>query len=246
MTNQWYEMKAARNNSADIYIYGDIVGSSSTPNPDELSVSAKSFKKDLEALGDVNTLNVYINSYGGNVFDGIAIYSQLKRHPAHVNVYIDGVAASIASIIVMAADTVYMPANTLLMIHKPWVTTSGNSDSLRKSIQALDHACDVMITAYLEKAGEHMDRETLEDLLQAETWMNARDAVKYGFADVIIDDVPQLVASISEEAKAHFKHIPAELTEPKENDHAERLALLAEIKNIPNTNYYDTMKKGIY
>ena len=242
MTNKCYQVKAAANKTADIFIYGDIV----SKKWDESDVTATAIKNELDALGDVSTLNVYINSAGGSVFEGLAIYNLLKRHPAHVNVHIDGLAASIASIIVMAADTVYMPSNAIFMIHEPWVMTSGNAQALERMIATLKQTTEAMMNAYLERTGDKLEREQLAAMLAKESWLTAAECVQYGFADVITEELPYIAASISNEVKAHIKHIPAELTEPKSNDQAERLALAAELKNLSKTNYYDNMKKGIY
>lgn len=114
--NRWYTIKAADvRGAADISIYEEIGG---------FGVTAKQFAEDLKALGDVSHINLRIHSPGGDVFEGIAIYNLLRNHPADITVYIDGVAASMASVVAMAGDRVVMPENAMMMIHKPWGTGS--------------------------------------------------------------------------------------------------------------------------
>ncbi len=107
----WLRMQAGGQGEADIYIYDEI---------GFWGVTAKQFVSDMNALGDITHINLHINSPGGDVFEGIAIFSALKNHGAAITVYVDGVAASMASLIVMAGDTVIMPENAFMMIDKPW------------------------------------------------------------------------------------------------------------------------------
>lgn len=164
---------------AELYLYGVI--SEYSWWGDE--VTPKQFKKDLDALGDIKELHVYINSDGGDVFAGQAIHSMLKRHVATVIVYVDGLAASIASVIAMAGDVVRMPSNAMMMIHNPWTIAWGNATELRKVADDLDKIRESIIAAYQEKSG--LDREKLIELMDAETWLTAQEAVEYGFADEI-------------------------------------------------------------
>lgn len=164
---------------AELSLYGTI--SSSTWWGDE--VTPKDFKKDLDALGEVQDLSVYINSDGGDVFAGQAIHSMLKRHPAHVTVYVDGLAASIASVVAMAGDTIVMPRNSMLMIHNPWTMAVGNAQDFRKMADDLDSIQESIVAAYQEKSG--MDRDELISLLDQETWLTAEEAVAYKLVDQI-------------------------------------------------------------
>ncbi|MBT0437829.1 Clp protease ClpP, partial [Morganella morganii subsp. morganii] len=142
----WFRMKAAADTqSADIYIYDEIGG---------WGISAKQFSKELLALGDVSQINLHIHSPGGEVFDGIAIYNQLKGHDAKITVYIDGLAASMASVIAMVGDTVIMPENAMMMIHKPWGIAWGDADEMRDYADLLDKLENVLIPAYVAKTGK--------------------------------------------------------------------------------------------
>lgn len=156
-------------------------------------VTPKQFKADLDALGDVDEIKVFINSDGGDVFAGQAIYSMLKRHKAKITVYVDGLAASIASVIAMAGDTVYMPKNAMMMIHNPWTLAVGTADDFRKLADDMDKIRESLIVAYQDKSG--LDREKIIEIMNAETWMTAEEAVELGFADEI-EEAKKLVASI--------------------------------------------------
>lgn len=109
-SNSWFRMQASADNEADIYIYDEI---------GYWGVTARQFVNDLKALGDITHINLHINSPGGDVFDGIAIFNALKHHGAAVTVHIDGLAASMASVIAMVGNPVIMPENTMMMIHYP-------------------------------------------------------------------------------------------------------------------------------
>lgn len=146
-------------------------------------ISPKSFKEDLDALGAIQELRVFINSEGGDVFAAQAIHSILSRHEARISVFIDGLAASSASIVAMAGDTITMPRNAIMMVHNPWTFGIGDSAEFRKLAETLDQVRESIIAAYEDKTGLPHDR--LIDLLEAETWMTAQEAVDLGFADEI-------------------------------------------------------------
>lgn len=194
MPKGFYEFKnATTKGEGELYLYGEIAGSNSWWSD---SITPKKFKKDLADLGDISVLNVYINSGGGDVFAGQAIHNMLKRHKAHVNVYVDGLAASIASVIAMAGDTVFVPANGMMMVHKAWTRVSGNADDMRKMADDLDKIGESIIAAYEGKCS--ISREEIEALMTAETWLTAEECVAYGFADKITDAKP-IAASISKD-----------------------------------------------
>lgn len=200
------DIKNATPDSADILIYGEI-GGGWFSDPDE-TVTAKGFAADLKALGKVKTLHIYINSPGGAVFEGQAIYSQLQRHTAHKTVHIDGIAASIASVIAMAGDTILMPENALLMVHRASGFGIGNAHDLRKVADSLEKAETGIVAAYAQKTGKSSDE--LLALMDDETWMTADEAVALGFADQIDTAIP-MVACATPEALSRFKHPPAVL-----------------------------------
>ena len=173
---------AAKDGVGEIFIFDDIGEGFFSDG-----VTPKSFAAELKALGAIRTLNVFINSPGGAVFDGVAIFNQLKRHPARINVFIDGIAASVASVIVMAGDEINIAANGFIMIHEPFAMAFGTAAELRKTANKLEKINDTIINTYAARTGT--PENVIADMMAAETWMNAEEAVKLGFADQITDEV---------------------------------------------------------
>lgn len=159
----------------EIYVY-DAIGKSFFDD----GVSAKSFADSLKALGNVSALDLYINSPGGSVFEGLAIYNQIKRFAGEKIVHIDGIAASIASVIAMAGDEVRIAANGTIMIHDPWGMAMGTAEEMRKTAASLDKTRDVLLENYVARTGGK--REEISAWMAAETWMNADEAIERGFA----------------------------------------------------------------
>lgn len=166
--------------SATITIYGDIC---SWAWEEYGEMSAQILSKQLEALGDVNEINVYINSYGGEVAEGLAIYNALRRHKAKVRTFCDGFACSIASVIFMAGDERIMNEASLLMIHNAWTWASGNAAELRKQAEDLDKITQASVEAY--KAHSSLKEEEIKALMDAETWILPSEALDYGFATAV-------------------------------------------------------------
>lgn len=149
-------------------------------------ITAKAFNDSLKELGTVTALDIYINSPGGSVFDGIAIYNQIARHPAKEKVvHIDGIAASIASIIAMAGTEVRIADNGMFMIHDPWGMSTGTAGDMRKQADALDKIRDVLLDTYVARTGGKRDQ--ISDWMSAETWMTADEAMSRGFANSKVD-----------------------------------------------------------
>ena len=155
--------------------------------------SAQHFREELEKHKNAKFINLYINSTGGSVFEGSAIYSQLKRHNAKVTVYIDGFACSIASVIAMAGDKVIMSENAVMMIHNAWAVAAGNSAQLRKIADDLDVINKANKAAYLVKSDGKITNEELTEMLDNETYLSAEDCMKYGFCDEISSKVESSV-----------------------------------------------------
>ncbi len=147
--------------------------------------SADYFRGELAKYPNTKKINIFINSYGGDVFEGAAIYSQLKRHQAEKIVYVDGFACSIASVIAMVGDKVIIPKNTMMMVHNIWVNATGNAKELRKAADDLDVIMEANRQAYLEKSGGKISEGKLIKLLDEETWLTASRCLEYGFCDVI-------------------------------------------------------------
>ncbi|MDR1516129.1 MAG: ATP-dependent Clp protease proteolytic subunit [Synergistaceae bacterium] len=172
----------------EILIYGAVVEDNWW---DDSEVTPFEFAKDLKALDDVKNIHVHINSYGGDVSAGSAIYSLLKQHQARVTVRVDGFALSAASVIAMAGDVVIMPGNAMMMIHNPAIRTYGDAAALRKNAETLDKVRNSMTAVYCEKTG--LSREEIIAMLDAETWFTANEAVGKGFADV--EEAPLLAVA---------------------------------------------------
>lgn len=186
MKQLWELKQAADTGVLELYIYGDVQGDGYDWWTDEVihsETSANHFREELAKYPNVTQINVYINSYGGSVFEGTAIYNQLRRHPAHKTVYIDGFACSVASVIAMAGDEVVMPRNAMMMIHNAYMYTCGNAAELRKAADDLDVINRGNRQAYLQKAGEKLSEEELVAMLDAETWLTAEDCLRLGLAD---------------------------------------------------------------
>lgn len=183
---QMWEIKQQAVDSVGLYIYGYVDGDSYdfwTGNVIESETSAVHFRDELAKYPNAQQIDVFINSYGGSVFEGTAIYNQLKRHPAHKTVYIDGFACSIASVVAMAGDEIVMPRNALMMIHNMWMRVCGNADELRKAADDLDTINAAGRAAYLARVGEKLSEEDLTGMMDAETWLTAEQCIAYGFAD---------------------------------------------------------------
>ena len=194
---KWFTMRAAANNAAEISIYDEIGA---------WGVSAEQFKNELVGLGkNLKQIDLHIHSPGGSVFDGIAIYNLIKNHPANVTVYVDGLAASMASVIAMAGNTVVMPENAMMMIHKPWGVAGGDADEMRKYADLLDKLEDTLIPAYAAKTGK--STEELAEMLKVETWLNGRECVEHGFADELAEPV-QAMASLKSKRLEDYQHMP--------------------------------------
>lgn len=194
--NSWFRMQAGHQSDADIYIYDEI---------GFWGVTAKQFISDLNALGDITHINLHINSPGGDVFEGIAIFNALKTHGASITVYVDGVAASMASVIAMVGTPVIMPENTFMMIHKPFGFTGGDAEDMRTYADLLDKVEAVLLPAYAQKTGKTTDE--IAAMLADETWMSGAECLAHGFADQVTPAV-KAMACIQSKRTEEFKKMP--------------------------------------
>lgn len=176
--NKMYYNLTVNNREATIDIYGDIT---SWPWL-ESDVSAYNLSQEINEL-DVDVIDVHINSYGGEVAEGLAIYNRLRQNKAMVRTYCDGFACSIASIIFMAGDQRIMMDSSLLMIHYPWTWVSGNAEDMRKEAEDLDKIGNASITAYMNRV--NINEDELREMMENETWISPQEALDMGFATVI-------------------------------------------------------------
>ncbi|WP_285259243.1 ClpP-like prohead protease/major capsid protein fusion protein [Halopseudomonas bauzanensis] len=195
----WYSIKALAKGEAEILLYDEI---------GMWGITAQQFARDLKALGDLSLISLRIHSPGGDVFEGTAIYNLLKNHPARVEAHVDGLAASMASVIAMAADTIYMPENAMMMVHKPWGIQGGDADDMRRYAELLDKVENTLVSAYVTKTGK--SEEDIKALLKSETWMTGREAVEAGFADQLTEPL-QAAAQLSSKRMQEFDHMPEAL-----------------------------------
>jgi ATP-dependent protease ClpP protease subunit len=179
---KWFYINAkqAADTAQEIFIFGDI-GESWFGE----SITAKQFVDELAALDTALPLTIRINSIGGSVIDGLAIYNAIKRHEGEVTVSIEGIAASIAGLIAMAGDTVEIAENARLMVHAPWGSTAGNAQKLRQYADQLDAWAESMCACYVAKTGK--PRDEMLALLKDGTdhWYSADEAMAEGFADTV-------------------------------------------------------------
>jgi ATP-dependent Clp protease, protease subunit len=171
-------------------------------------VTAKQFAETLSRI-EADTIHLRVNSPGGDVFDGVAMYNSLRQHPAHVVTHIDGLAASIASVVALAGREVRMAPNAFFMIHDPWGVTIGDADIHRKMAATLDKiAAGSIISSYQAKTGA--DRETIETWMDEETWFTADEAQDAGFVDVVEEPSPAADRALPFDLSI-YQHVPASL-----------------------------------
>jgi len=241
------EIKNLTPQSADLYFYGDIVSSEweKWTDADTCPEDVLSFLKEVEG---VSSLNIYINSGGGSVFAGMAIYNILKRNSAYKTVYVDGVAASIASIIAFAGDKLVVPSNAYVMIHKAWTITWGNANELRKMADSLDVIDEGILNVYNANLKEGASIEEIKSMLDsgADTWLTGLKAAEYFNIEVSEENKAAACAS---DYYSQYSHLPKDLVkedfkskeEPKQpepvtnNDDQEKINLIKSA--IENNDY---------
>lgn len=185
----------------EILIYDDI-------GPEWLGmVSAKGVLAELAAIPAGDPVTVRVNSPGGDVVEAQAIYNALSRQTGDVLVAVDGLAASAASYLIMAADKIEIAENAMLMVHKAWSFAMGNADDMRKTAGVLDKFDGVLLDAYAARSGDKKSRDELAAAMEYETWLNATEAVDWGLADAI--GQPLKVAACI--APGRYTHTPAAL-----------------------------------
>lgn len=229
MKKTWFKFQAAatEGQSQTVSILDDIGG---------WGVSAKMFLDELRKVATPE-VNVEINSPGGDVFAGLAIYNGLRNSGKKVNVKVMGIAASAASLVAMAGDTIEMPENTFMMIHNPWTFAAGDADDLREQADLLDKISDSLTTTYARRTGK--SAEEIQTLLAAETWFTAQEAVDAGFATSVlpafaaqasfdVDRLPENVRSVFALAKVSADApVPASDEVPAPT-HADQVQAVAE------------------
>lgn len=203
---KWYEIKASvADDTAEIYIYDEI---------GLWGVEAKQFIDDLNQI-TASKIDLRLNTPGGSVFDGNAMYNALKRHSATITTYIDGLAASMGSIIALSGETVHMADNAMYMIHNPWTIAWGDANDLRNSANLLDKLKVSMVRIYSEKTG--LSEDDVIKLMDEETWFTADEARESGFVDDIQEGLKAAACFDREKFKA-FKNTPTSLIKSPEQE----------------------------
>lgn len=220
----WYRVQAKKGKVAEVFIYDEI-----GRNFFGEGMSAEQFIKDLKALdlqaGD--ELDVRVNSPGGNVFEGVAIHNYLRTLKSKVVVIVDGIAASIASVIAMAGDRIEMPQNAMMFIHNPWMFALGDAQAMRKAAADLDQVRESMASSYLRRIDKKVDRAALYAMLDAETWLTAEEAVEKGFADAVSEPVRMAALGQFDLSKYGFK-VPQQIAAARQSRVRQREKVVAE------------------
>lgn len=204
------EIKNETESTADLYFLGDInsesLGEWQKYYPDDKA--PKDVQDFLDQLNGATKINVHINSGGGSVFGGIAIYNILKRYNAEIVVYVEALAASIASVIAMAGDRIIIPANAQMMIHKPSTYTMGNADDIRKDADVLDGCQKVILNTYMQHVKEGVTAEQINELINAETWKTGEEWQE--FFDIEVSEANNATACMSNYFE-QYKKLPDKL-----------------------------------
>jgi ATP-dependent Clp protease, protease subunit len=197
MTRTWYRLRAARH-TAELLIYDEIGAWGKT---------ASGLLNELTDLGDLQRIDLRINSPGGDVFEALAIHNALARHPARVVIHIDALCASAATVVALAGDEIRMADNALFMIHDVWTALSGNAEQLQQAADRINTLSEQIAALYARKTGA--DPELIRQWMQTETWLTADQALQAGFIDAI--DEPLKMAALARHDLTRFKNHPKEM-----------------------------------
>ncbi|GAA8615787.1 Clp protease ClpP [Helicobacter pylori] len=234
------------NNEIDIYGFID------SQTIEGMTISPQTVREQLKAMGDVDEVVVNINSNGGDVFSGVTIYNMLRRFDAHITVNVDGLAASIASVIAMAGDTINMPGNAMLMVHNAWTIGEGDARSFKKQAEDLERINSVVFNSYIDKNPD-IDHALLQDYMDEETWLTAKEAKKLGLIDNITENSRVAAATTStilggDKFMSRYRNEdpqqPKESSEITVEDVMDKLEeILAEVKKGNNKGSEETKKQ---
>lgn len=212
-------------NRCSLYFYGDIVSATWQSEWYEEDKCPQDIADFLNQLDGYESIDIYFNSGGGDVFAGLAIHNQLKRYSGHKTGYVDGMAASIASVIMFACDELHFATGAQAMIHKPWCIAYGNADDFKDVIKQLNLCEDSIVDIYMEHTKEGVTREKIKSLMAAETWFNGEKLAQY--FDVMIEE-RAAVAACASDFFEKYNHIPDGLEGIGEKDIVD--AVIAEME----------------
>lgn len=225
--NRWYDFKnEASRGIVDVYIFDEI---------GNFGVSAQSFIEEIKSHKG-SPMNIHVNCVGGDVFEGMAIYNVIKKRSAKTTVYIEGIAASMGSVIALAADRVIMAENSLFMIHNAWGGATGEARDMMKTAKLLEKISGEIADIYTKKTGMPYDK--VKDMMDEETWLSAEEAYDLGFVDSISDAIK--VAAKYDVSK--FKNITSEEISSKLSINQNSKKMTDELKNWFNAKVEDIIK----
>lgn len=224
---KFYEFKNKSPSTADLFIYGEIVQEKSvdywTGEESQTDVGLMDFKKELDDIGNVQKINLYINSPGGDVFTASTMISMLQRKKdagAHIDAYVDGLSASAASFLMMVADNLYLYKNSTVMVHKPMSWAVGNAIDMQKTIDALNKIEEnVMLPMYMNKS--KVSEDEIRSLINDETWLSASDMDKY-FNVTILNEEKVAVANIHSNLFKNYHNVPDFIKKSLKNEEKEQ------------------------
>lgn len=224
---RFFDIKNITQNSADIYIYGAICLEkerdwwTGEPIESDTDVYLMDFKKALDELENISLINLYVNSPGGDVFVASTIVSMLRRlkdEGTKIDVYIDALAASAASFLIMIADNIHIYKNSMLMVHKPMTYGYGNTLDLQKIIDMLDQVENsTILPMYMSKTKEGITEEEIKTLIANESWLGAKEIEQY-FNVIVEDEEKSVAACINKKIFARYKNVPTELAKNTINE----------------------------
>ena len=224
---KFYEFKNKSPSTADLFIYGEIVQEKSvdywTGEESQTDVGLMDFKKELDDIGNVQKINLYINSPGGDVFTASTMISMLQRKKdagTHIDAYVDGLSASAASFLMMVADNLYLYKNSTVMVHKPMSWAVGNAIDMQKTIDALNKIEEnVMLPMYMTKS--KVSEDEIRSLINDETWLSASDMDKY-FNVTILNEEKVAVANIHSNLFKNYHNVPDFIKKSLKNEEKEQ------------------------
>lgn len=246
MKNRFYEFKNIAENDYSLYVYGEIVGDKEQEFwGSESDVDVADFKKALDDIPNGSNLTMYVNSPGGSVFATSTIISMLNRAKDRgiiINAYIDGVACSCASWLVMVADKINIYKNSMLMIHKPLTFAYGNANDFLKQIEVLDKVEDgVIIPIYESKA--KVDKEKIKQMMADETWLTAEE-IAQNFNVEFIDEAKEFT-NIKSDLFNTYRNTPKEFTQEKPDENMADTSQQEKVKEVIDYSYYENILKEL-
>jgi len=229
MKKNWYSINGKKSAKvADVYIF-DEIGS--------FGVNAQSFISEIKDYKNT-PLNVHLNCVGGDVFEGMAIYNVLKKRSARTTVYIEGIAASMGSVVALAADEVIMAENSLFMIHNAWGGAMGEADDLKRTAGVLEKISNEIASIYVKKT--NLPLNEVKEMMDEETWLNAQEALDLGFINSVSDAIK--VAAKYDVSK--FKNITDEEIKNKLSINLKSKTMTDELKNWFNAKIEDIITRA--